>query len=182
VAAHSAALTALGHVTRPVKTPGHLAGCAALVLPGGESTTMLKLLRDEGLLAPLEAFCRSGAPVLGTCAGAILLARGVTSPEQPSLGVLDIDVERNAYGRQLDSFVALADEVLDPALRPDEPLELVFIRAPIIRRTGPGVEVLVRHAGHPVAVRQGPVFASTFHPELSADPRLLARALDGLAA
>ena len=94
--------------------------------------------------------------------------------------MLDIDVERNAYGRQVDSFVAVADEVLDPGLEPTAPLELVFIRAPVIRRTGPGVEVLVRHGGHPVAVRQGAVYATTFHPEMTGDPRLLRRVLADL--
>ena len=182
VAAHTAALAPLGHAVRPVKAPEHLAGCDGLVLPGGESTTMLKLLASEGLTGPVTAFCRSGAPVLGTCAGSILLARKVTSPEQPSLDVLDVDVQRNAYGRQLDSFVALADEVLDDGLDPDRPLELVFIRAPMILRTGPEVQVLVRHGGHPVAVRQGAVYATTFHPEMTRDPRLLQRVFGGLPA
>jgi 5'-phosphate synthase pdxT subunit len=176
--AHERALRDLGHEVRRVKAPEHLAGIAALVLPGGESSSMLKLANLSGLTEPLAAFCRSGAPVLGTCAGAILLARAVSSPAQASLGALDIDVERNGYGRQRESFVTRIDAV-DAGL-PD--LECVFIRAPVIRRVGPGVDVRARHAGLPVLVRQGPVWAATFHPELSSDPRLLRRVLEPLGA
>jgi 5'-phosphate synthase pdxT subunit len=168
-AAHLAALQRTGRSGRPVKAPEHLAGISALLLPGGESTTMLTLLRATGLWEPLLAFCRSGRPVLGTCAGAILLARRVLSPEQPSLGVLDVEIERNGYGRQGESFVASLTDGAEGLL----PAEGVFIRAPIIRATGAGVVVLVRHEGHPVLVRQGPLWASTYHPEMSSDPRLL---------
>jgi len=172
--AHRRAVGALGHSTRLVKAAEHLAGVDALLLPGGESTTMLGFLEREGLFDALREACRSGCPVLGTCAGAILLARRVTGPEQPSLDVIDIDVERNAYGRQLDSFVTVIDET-PPELRGTE---AVFIRAPAIRRTGPEVEVVMRHGGDPVLVRQGPVWACTFHPEMSDDRRLLSLVLE----
>lgn len=173
-AAHAAALGRLGHEATLVKTPGHLQGLDALLLPGGESTTMVKLLRDEGLWEPLADFCRSGRAVLGTCAGAILLARKVTGPEQPSLGVLDVEIERNAYGRQIDSFVQRLDDGPDWLV----PAEGVFIRAPVIRAVGPGVEVLVRYRGDPVLVRQGAVWAATYHPEIGRDDRLLAAVLE----
>jgi pyridoxal 5'-phosphate synthase pdxT subunit len=174
-AAHERAVAALGHRVRQVKTAAPLASLDALLLPGGESTTMLKFLEDEGLLAPLADFCRSGRPVFGTCAGAILLATQVGSPMQASLGVLDIAIERNAYGRQIDSFIATLDDAV-PELRG---VEAVFIRAPKIRRTGPGVEVLARQAGDPVLVRQGAIYAATFHPEMTEDTRVLAAVLAG---
>ena len=174
-AAHERAVAALGHRVRQVKSADTLTALDALLLPGGESTTMLKLLRDEGLWQPLADFCRSGRPVLGTCAGAILLAREVTAPAQESLGILDITVERNAYGRQVDSFITKLEDG-PPALRN---LEAVFIRAPVIRRTGAGVDVILRHGGHPVLVRQGSVCAATFHPEMTDDPRVLRFALQG---
>jgi len=174
--AHARALAALGHRARLVKRPAHLDGAAALVLPGGESSSMLRLLATEELTEPLTAFCRSGRPVFGTCAGAILLAQRVTSPAQRSLGLLDIDIERNAYGRQQDSFVA--------PLRSDDPaldgVEGVFIRAPVIRRTGPEVEVLASHDGLPVLVRQGPIWAASFHPEMTDDARVLSTVLADL--
>jgi len=135
---------------------------------------MLRFLHGEGLLGPLRAAVTSGMPVLGTCAGAILLAREVRHPAQDSLGVLDVVIERNGYGRQLDSFVTRLSG--PPGL---DDLEAVFIRAPVIRETGPGVEVVLRHEDQPVLVRQGPVWAATFHPELTGDPRLLRRVLDG---
>jgi 5'-phosphate synthase pdxT subunit len=172
-AAHARAIRALGHRARNVKAAEHLDGLQALVLPGGESTTMLKLLHEERLWEPLSVFCRSGRPVFGTCAGAILLAHRVSAPEQASLDVLDIDVERNAYGRQRDSFEAALDE--PPPGAPG--LVAVFIRAPVIRRTGPDVQVLARHGGHPVLVRRGPVWAATFHPEMSEDTRVLGAVL-----
>lgn len=177
-AAHERAVAALGHRARRVKAPEHLDGLKALLLPGGESTTMLKRLQEDGLWEPLGAFCSSGRAVLGTCAGAILLARRVLRPEQPSLGVLDLDVQRNAYGRQRESFETALDE--PPRAAPD--LVAVFIRAPVIRRVGPGVEVLARHGGHPVLVRAGPVWAATFHPEMTGDTRLLAAVLAGADA
>ena len=174
-AAHERATAALGHRSRLVKTAAQLEGLDALLLPGGESTTMLKFLQGEGLWQPLADFCRSGRPVLGTCAGAILLASEVRSPAQPSLGVLDIAVERNAYGRQLDSFIT----TLPDAPAPFADLTAVFIRAPVILRTGPQVEVLLRHDGRPILVRQGPVWAATFHPEMTDDLRVLAEVLHG---
>jgi 5'-phosphate synthase pdxT subunit len=132
------------------------------VLPGGESTTMLNLLEGSGIEGAVRRLLGRGGVVFGTCAGAILLARRVTGPEQPSWGLIDVDIERNAFGRQVDSFEA----VLEPDYRG------VFIRAPRIRRTGPGVEVLARLRGEPVLVREGRVFAATFHPELSGDDRI----------
>lgn len=168
-AAHERAVAALGHRVRQVKTAAPLASLDALLLPGGESSTMLKFLEGEGLLEPLADFCRSGRPVFGTCAGAILLAKEVSAPAQTSLGVLDIDIERNAYGRQIDSFITRLDDAV-PELAG---VEAVFIRAPKIRRTGPGVEVLARHGGDPVLVRQGSVYAATFHPEMTDDTRVL---------
>lgn len=176
--AHARSVRALGFQARAVKAPEHLEGVHALLLPGGESSTMLKLIDAYALAEPLRAFCASGRPVLGTCAGAILLASKVSSPEQASLGALDIDVERNAYGRQLESFVTRLHA-------PDsgfEDLEAVFIRAPAIRRVGDGVRVLASHEGQPVLVRDGNVWAATFHPELSSDPRLLRGVLAPLAS
>jgi len=159
-AAHRAALERLGWATRPVRAPADLEGADALVLPGGESTTQLLLLERLGLEAPLRAFVASSRPVLATCAGLILLARGVRNPPQRSLGLLDVDVVRNAYGRQLDSTVARSDA---------GDRELVFIRAPRIARVGPDVEVLATWRGDPVLVRQANVTAATFHPELTSD-------------
>lgn len=173
VDAHARAVRALGHEPRKVKRVEHLHGCDALLLPGGETTTMLKLLDAEQLSAPLAEFCASGRPVFGTCAGAILLASEVTNPSQPSLGVLDISVERNAYGRQIDSFAALPDAA--PAALAHA--SLVFIRAPVIRRVGPGVETVITHGGLPVLVRRGNVWAATFHPELTDDTTLLSLVL-----
>ncbi len=167
-AAHRRALERLGAATVAVRKPAQLAALDALVLPGGESTAMLHGLARDGLEDPVRAFLDSGRPVLGTCAGAILLARRVVAPPQRSLGALDIDVERNGYGTQIDSFAAPLDAV--PRLRG---LRGVFIRAPRIRRAGARVEVLARHAGEPVLVREGAVWAATFHPELTDDDRVL---------
>jgi 5'-phosphate synthase pdxT subunit len=134
-----------------------------LVLPGGESTTMLKLIDRFGLGPALAAFVAGGKPVLATCAGLILSARQVSQPAQPSFGWLDVAVARNAWGRQLDSFTATADDGVTP---------LVFIRAPRIVAVGPAVRVLATVAGEPVLVRQANVTGATFHPELTADRRL----------
>jgi len=165
--AHAKALARAGAEAVEIRTAEELASVPALILPGGESTTMLKLLVDEKLFEPLREFGRVKA-VLGTCAGAILLAREVTKPAQPSLGLMDIAVERNAYGRQVYSHVArLSPDALDGG-----ELEAVFIRAPIIRRTGPGVRVLARYNGDPVLVDDGLHIAATFHPELSDDLRI----------
>lgn len=170
-AAHQRALEAVGRDSVRVKTAAHLEGVDGLVLPGGESTTMLAVMRNEGLLEPLAAACRSGMPVLGTCAGAILLAQRVLNPEQTSLGVLDMTVERNGYGRQLHSFVTrLGPSSTDASF---DDLEAVFIRAPIIRDAGDSVTTVLEHDGHPVLVRSGSVWAATFHPEMTSDTRIV---------
>jgi 5'-phosphate synthase pdxT subunit len=168
--AHACALARAGVTPALVRAAGELARVDALVLPGGESTAILKGLARDGLEAELGAFLASGAPVLGTCAGAILLAREVTHPAQRSFGALDIDVRRNAYGTQLDSFVATA-EVDDPGAELAG-LECVLIRAPRITRVGDSVLVHARVKGDPALVSRGPVFAATFHPELGRDPRV----------
>jgi 5'-phosphate synthase pdxT subunit len=158
-----------GIVVREVRLPKELDGLDAIVLPGGESTTISKSLVRFGLLEPLRAFAKSGKPVLGTCAGAILLAARVENRPVETLGVLDVTAVRNAYGTQVDSFAALADAGAAPGL---EGLRCVFIRAPRLRDPGPGVRVLLRVDGEPVLVRQGPILAATFHPELTDDPRV----------
>ena len=157
----------LGADVREVRVPADLEGLDGLVMPGGESTTMTLGIKREGLGDPLRDFVRTGKPVLGTCAGAILLASAVTGPAQRSFDALDIDVERNAYGTQLDSFTAVVD---GEGGFPD--LAAVFIRAPRITRVGAAVETLARLAGDPVLVRRGPVWAATFHPELGTDDRV----------
>ena len=162
--AHAAALDRLGAAHRFVRTPRDLASVEAVILPGGESTTHLKVMKEEGLFQALKDFAARGGAFFGTCAGAILLAREVHNPPQESLGLLDIAVLRNGYGRQLASDVHMGRTKLR-----DEPLEMVFIRAPIIESIGKGVEVLAEDAGHPVLVRSGRVMASTFHPELTGD-------------
>jgi len=162
--AHRKMLNELGVETREVRSVADLEGLAAVVLPGGESTTQIQFLREEGLAAALQDFVKRGGAVFGTCAGAILLAREVLNPAQESLGLLDITVLRNGYGRQLESEVRFGHCALKPA-----PLEMVFIRAPIIQRTGSDVEVLAEEGGLPVLVRQGRMLAATFHPELTDD-------------
>lgn len=169
VEAHQRAAARLGADGVPVLREKDLDAVDALVLPGGESTTIAKGLDRLGLWEPLRAFARAGRPVLGTCAGAILLAREVESHPVPTLGLLDLVAVRNAYGTQVDSFVADADPGGAPEL---EGLRCVFIRAPRLRDPGAGVEVLARVDGWPVLVRQGSVLASTFHPELTPDARV----------
>ena len=164
--AHAIALTESGATASLVKKPEQLATVEALVLPGGESTTMLKFLERNGLFEALLAFAQQ-KPVFGTCAGSILLAKEVLNPTQRSLGLLDMAVERNAYGRQIDSEILVEQTSL-----PGGPLEMVFIRAPRIVSVGPEVEVLASREGFPVLVRQGRLMAATFHPELSADRRV----------
>jgi 5'-phosphate synthase pdxT subunit len=159
--AHARALEALGYEVRLARRPTDLDCVEGLVLPGGESTTQLRLLASSRLEAPIVRLIRDGAPVLATCAGLILLASTVTDPEQRSLGLIDVSVARNAWGRQLDSFEATSDR---------GGLPLVFIRAPRLRGVGPGVEVLDTFEGEPVLVRQRNVVGATFHPELTADP------------
>ena len=175
---HQRMLERIGRRSRQVRKAEELEGLEALVIPGGESTTMLKFIEEEQLLEPLRKLHAEGAALYGTCAGVILLANEVTSPRQSSLGLLDVIVERNAYGRQVDSHVA---EEPCPELGP-EPLPMVFIRAPVIRRTGSGVSVLARHRGEPVLVREGRILASTFHPELSEDERVHRYFLEQVAA
>ncbi|MGH2746563.1 MAG: pyridoxal 5'-phosphate synthase glutaminase subunit PdxT [Actinomycetota bacterium] len=152
-----------------VKTTGDLASVDALVIPGGESTTIGKLLDRFGLLDPLRDRIRSGMPAYGTCAGMILMAKDVVGPHEVPhrLSVLDVSVQRNAYGRQVESFEADLD--VDGL---DEPFHAVFIRAPVVERTGEGVEVLASWDGAPVLVRQGHVLASSFHPEITGDGRI----------
>jgi 5'-phosphate synthase pdxT subunit len=175
-AAHAEALAEAGAEPVEVRKPSQLVGLDGLVLPGGESTTMLKFLGKHHFFEVLQEFCRT-KPVFGTCAGAILLAREVLSPAQRSLGVLDAAVERNAYGRQIDSAIVTAETSL-----PGGPLEMVFIRAPRIVSTGAGVEVLAQREGFPVLVRQGRVMAATFHPELSRDRRVHRLFVEAVAA
>ena len=166
---HVEAIRDVGGEPVLVRLPADLEGLDALILPGGESTTMRKLIDRYGLREPILAMARAGAPMLGTCAGMILLADRLADGDDPILGGLDVAVERNAYGRQLDSFEADLDV---PALGP-EPLHGVFIRAPVVSDVGPGVEVLARdQQGRPIAVRQGRVLATAFHPELTDDRRL----------
>ena len=165
--AHRKALADRGVESVEVRTPSDLDGLAGLVLPGGESTTMLKLMESTGLDERLEVLVRDGVPVLATCAGVILLAREVTNPPQRSLGLLDVAVERNAYGRQLESAVVDL-EVDAEAELPTPKLEGVFIRAPRVTEVGALVRVLARRGRDPVLLRQGNVLAATFHPELSA--------------
>jgi 5'-phosphate synthase pdxT subunit len=164
-AAHAEALVESGAEPVEVRKPDELAGLDGLILPGGESTTILRFLK-RGFFEALEQFCAS-KPVFGTCAGAILLAREVRNPAQRSMGVLDAVVERNAYGRQIDSAILTAETRL-----PGGPLEMVFIRAPRIVETGADVEVLALREGYAALVRQGRVLAATFHPELSSDRRV----------
>ncbi len=165
-AAHATALAETGGDPVEIRKPDQLAAVDGLILPGGESTTVLRFLDKHNFFAVLKDFC-TVKPVFGTCAGAILLASEVRNPSQRSLGALDAVVERNAYGRQIDSAILTVDTELKGG-----PLEMVFIRAPRILETGPGVEVLARREGFPVLVRQGMVMAATFHPELAPDRRV----------
>ena len=164
--AHRQTLSRLGVQSVLVRKPEELNGIDGLVIPGGESSTFLKFLEREGFLIKLRDFV-ANKPAFGTCAGAILLAKEVVNPTQESLGVLDIAIQRNAYGRQIDSSI-----ITGPTKLEGPPMEMVFIRAPRIERTGMGVEVLARREDHPVLVRQGKTLAATFHPELSSDTRV----------
>jgi 5'-phosphate synthase pdxT subunit len=171
-AAHGAALERAGAEPVYVRERAQLDEIAGLILPGGESTTMLKLLRSENLFDDLAEFGRR-KPMFGTCAGAILMARDVTHPAQESLGLMDIAVERNGYGRQLDSRVVELDPSPEFEQRTSPgKLEAVFIRAPIIRGAGAGVQVLAQYAGDAVLVEQGLHLVATFHPELTDDVRV----------
>lgn len=166
---HLATLTGLGVDAISVRRTAELDACDGLVLPGGESTTMAKLARSFGLLEPLRARIADGMPVFGTCAGMILLADRVVDGArgQETIGGLDVTVRRNAFGRQVDSF---EDDVRLAGL--DQPVHAVFIRAPWVEETGPAVEVLATAADHPVAVREGRLLATSFHPEVGADERI----------
>jgi 5'-phosphate synthase pdxT subunit len=171
--AHAAVLERLGVAHTYVRNPADIAGLSGIILPGGESSTHLKVMTEEGLFDALKQFAANGGAFFGTCAGAILLARDVHGPAQASLGLIDISVLRNGYGRQIASDVHTG-----PTKLHKEPLEMVFIRAPIIESIGPGVEVLAEDAGHPVLVEQGRVLASTFHPELTSDSTVHQHFLD----
>ena len=162
--AHAKTLDRLGVEHTFVRRPEDLSGLSGIILPGGESTTHLKVMTEEGLFQALKQFAANGAAFFGTCAGAILLAREVHGPAQESLGLMNISVLRNAYGRQIASDVHEGRTKLHK-----EPLEMVFIRAPIIDSVGSGVEILAEDAGHPVLVQQGKMLAATFHPELTSD-------------
>ncbi|MGH9399414.1 MAG: pyridoxal 5'-phosphate synthase glutaminase subunit PdxT [Thermoanaerobaculia bacterium] len=175
--AHRRKLSEMGIDSFEARRPEEIESASGLVLPGGESTTLWKFFEWAPWEQAIRRLAQSGRPVLGTCAGAILLARGVTNPERKGLGLLDITIERNAYGRQTDSFAADVDA---PAL--GAALPAIFIRAPRIRRVGPEVETLATRAGEPVLVRQGNVFAATFHPELTADTRVHGLVFHGAAA
>ncbi len=165
-AAHAKALRDTGAEPVLVRKPEELSSIEGLVIPGGESTTFLKFLTRNGFLDALQSFVRN-KPTFGTCAGCILLAKEVRNPSQESLAVLDATVERNAYGRQVDSTIQLGESKI-----PGGPLEMVYIRAPRIVKTGPEVEVLAERDGFPVLVRQQNIVAATFHPELSSDRRV----------
>ena len=162
--AHAAMLEHLGAKTAEVRTADDLEGCDGLILPGGESTTQLKFLQEEGLADKIVKFAERGGAIFGTCAGAILLAKDVKHPRQDSLNLMDMTVVRNAYGRQIDS-----DVVSGPTTLKKEPLEMVFIRGPVIERAGPGVKVLAEYAGKPALVQRENILAATFHPELTDD-------------
>lgn len=180
--AHCKAVERAGAHALEIRTAEELAACDALIIPGGESTTMMKLLDEERMSGAIRQF-GGVRPIYGSCAGAILLAREVTHPAQPSLGLMDISVERNAYGRQIDSRIA---RVTLPETRAGgeseaeggSSMEAVFIRAPIIRRLGPEALVLATYAGDPVWVEQGRHMVTTFHPELSTDMRVHRRLLE----
>ena len=175
---HLAALTALGADAFPVRRPEELERCDGLVMPGGESTTMWKLARAFDLLDPLRSAVKNGLPTFGTCAGMIMLADRIVggTADQETIGGLDVTVRRNAFGRQVDSF---EDDLAVAGL--DDPVHAVFIRAPWVEETGPEVEVLATAMGHPVAVRQGHLLATSFHPEVDGDGRIHRLFLDLVA-
>ncbi len=169
VVEHLATLRSIGVEGVPVRLPQDLDGLSGLILPGGESTTMRKLSARWGLREPIMNLARSGAPILGTCAGMIVLAKEIAGGEEPVFPLLDVTVERNAFGRQLDSF----ETELPFPLLGERPVHAIFIRAPIIERVGDDVEVLARLPdGRVVAVRQGNVMALSFHPELAGETRI----------
>jgi 5'-phosphate synthase pdxT subunit len=164
--AHARAILSAGAEPFEVRTVSEIASADALIIPGGESTTIRKLATNYGLLEPLRERAHEGLPIFGTCAGMIACARAITDGEPPIIGIVDIDVRRNAYGRQAQSFEASIDVAGIGEMR------AVFIRAPRVERIGKGVEVLAMHGGEPVVVRQGPILLAAFHPELTDDVRL----------
>jgi len=176
-AAHTAMLKRLGVQTAEVRTTADLTGCDALILPGGESSTQLQFLKEERLFESIRKFANKGGGIFGTCAGAILLAKDVQNPPQDSLGILDMTVTRNAYGRQMASDIFFGKSHLSAV-----PLEMVFIRAPIIERVGPGIKTLAEFEGKPALVEKGKVLAATFHPELTEDSTVHEHFLKMLAA
>jgi 5'-phosphate synthase pdxT subunit len=165
---HVRALEANGTRALEVKTPAQLAAVDALIIPGGESTTVMKLLDRFGLAEPITARVRGGMPLWGTCMGMIVAARDVAGLDQPTLGLIDITVRRNAFGRQ----IASAEVALEIPALGEPAFPAIFIRAPWIERAGPGVEVLASHEGHGVFVREGNVMGTSFHPELTGDFRV----------
>jgi len=167
-AEHEKVLASIGVEPVEVRLPGHLDGLSGLILPGGESTAMRRLIERWGLREPILELAATGAPLFGTCAGMIVLAREIGGGEEPIVPLLDVTVQRNAFGRQLDSF---EEDVFVPVLG-DQPVHGVFIRAPIVERVGEGVDVLARlDNGRIVAVRERNIVATAFHPELAGDPR-----------
>ncbi|MFQ5830557.1 MAG: pyridoxal 5'-phosphate synthase glutaminase subunit PdxT [Candidatus Methylomirabilia bacterium] len=166
-ALHERALDRIGVEPVEVRKPAELERVDGLIIPGGESTTLLKLMDAWEFVPALERFHAKGKPIFGTCAGLIVLAREVLNPGQVSLGLIDVAAERNAYGRQKESFESIGDATLDGV---PTPVKMVFIRAPRIRRIGPGVSPLAFHRGECVMARQGPVLVATFHPELTDEP------------
>jgi 5'-phosphate synthase pdxT subunit len=172
-AAHAAMLAGMGIENVEVRTPADLESCDGLILPGGESTTQLQFLQEEGLYDAIKKFAAEDRAIFGTCAGAILLATEVKNPQQESLGLLDMTVLRNGYGRQVHS-----DVVTGPSTLKSEPMEMVFIRGPIFERIGPGIEVLAEYAGKPALVQKGQILAAAFHPELTSDTTVHQRFLE----
>ena len=171
--AHAAMLSGMGAETAEVRTVKDLEGCDGLILPGGESTTQLQFLQEEGLFDAVKQFASDGGAIFGTCAGTILLATQVKNPAQESLGLLDMTVLRNAYGRQVAS-----DVVRGACTLKKEPLDMVFIRGPIIDSVGPDVQVLAEYGGKPALVQKGRIMAATFHPELTSDTTVHQHFLD----
>jgi len=172
-AEHLATLRSIGLDGVEIRLPNDLDGIDGLILPGGESTTQLQFLKEEGLEEAIRKFAAADKAIFGTCAGAILLANDVKNPKQESLGLLDMTVLRNGYGRQVHS-----DVVSGPTTLKKEPLEMVFIRGPVIERVGPNVEVLAEYAGKPALVQKGRVMAAAFHPELTEDSTVHRHFLD----
>jgi pyridoxal 5'-phosphate synthase pdxT subunit len=168
-AAHSRMLNRVGCTCIEVRKPSQLDDVAGLIIPGGESTTLLKLMSAGNFELALRAFHAAGKPIFGTCAGVILLATQVTNPIQQSLGLLDVTVERNSYGRQIDSFEVQGSMGTNGSSG-TRPLEMVFIRAPRIVRVGPSVNILARYQNEPVLVSAGRILGATFHPEMTSDP------------